>query len=113
MTSCLVRKGFFALRPCGARAVAACSNCGRPVCRRHLTADSRCVECGVDSHDHDEEGDWDEGQVYGYRDEYWEEESYDPAGAADFDTVDVAAFAAASDGEFDFGGDDEGGLFDS
>jgi hypothetical protein len=116
MTSCQIRKGFFTLRPCADRAAAACPECKRPVCRRHLRADDRCVECAANS-EYDDQG-WDESSLYGYRQRYWEDESYKPVSAAGYDAAgydasDTAAFAIGAAGEdFEFE-DDEAGLLDS
>ena len=46
MGNCLVKSGFFVLRPCNARATGRCSTCDRPVCAEHIASEhSICTEC--------------------------------------------------------------------
>ena len=45
---CAIRRGFFALRPCGNPAIAACAQCGRPACAEHSSTPNGttfCLEC--------------------------------------------------------------------
>ena len=76
MGNCLVKSGFFVLRPCNARATQRCSTCDRPICAEHIVPEeSICTECAslttsIDP-DYIERDLLARGGVYAYRRHYY------------------------------------------
>jgi len=118
LTPCSVTTGFFVLGRCGGPAVAACGQCGQPICQAHVEANGLCPECAAaagyapqDPHDPR----W----VGGYRRWFHHRTSQaynDPTWYSSFDSYDRGSFNPGDDwnsGSGDFGGDDGGGFVDS
>lgn len=117
VTRCTVTTGFFVLGRCGRQAVAACGQCGRPVCAEHAAATGVCPEClaaqGYGAHDpHDPS--WARGR----RRHYYQSSGHayqDAAWYSSFDQYDRGAFNPGDDYSHggDWGTDDDTGFVDS
>jgi len=80
MNQCAARKGFLTLSDCGEPATTACSNCGRPMCSAHLSAQSgftMCLDCAA-SDQSVQEGEYDGVWRNRYRDTYYTSSGYIP-----------------------------------
>ena len=77
---CLVKKGFFFVRECGAETNTTCAGCRIPVCKRHLNGNV-CKECSR------------KGRTY---DDHYDHHQNDHHHNDDYNRQDEDEFAAAA-----------------
>ncbi|MFD0691806.1 hypothetical protein [Actinomadura fibrosa] len=102
---CTVTTGFFVLGRCGRAAVAACGQCGRPVCAEHATG-ALCPECAL-AQGYAPQDPHDPAWVRGYRRRHYERSSQtynDAYWYSSFDEYDRGAFNPGD--EYSYGGGD-------
>ena len=113
--ACMAKRGLLTLRDCDNAEERNCTNCGRPMCREHLSARSgytKCLECAAADPDKDQQ--YDAEWASGYRREYYRRSGYAPmlfgaaaalgaAGLAGayWDHVDQRAFRSRTAGMID------------
>lgn len=94
--ACMAKRGLLTLRDCENTEERNCANCGRPMCREHLSARSgytKCLECAAADPEKDQQ--YDAEWASGYRREYYRRSGYAPILFGAAAALGVAGLASA------------------